>query len=65
MYEYANEANIMGNKHATGFCLVVDLHLKTFGNIKSLKLIKEKMFLDKEYPFFLNICENMCDIRSV
>ena len=65
MYEYANEANIMGNKHATGFCLVVDLRLKTFGNIKSLKLIKEKMFLDKEYPFFLNICENMCDIRNV
>ena len=32
MYEYANEANIMGNKHATGFCLVVDVHLKTFSH---------------------------------
>ena len=45
MYEYANEANIMGNKHATGLFLVVGVHLKTFSSIGSLKQIEEKTIL--------------------
>ena len=60
MYEYANEANIMGNKHATGLFLVVGVHLKTFSSIGSLKLIEDKtILLDKRYPFPPKICDNI------